>query len=184
MAKIRRNFDKNINLSAVASKNEMRPVLQMIKFKDGFVIATDSEVLVKLKINQISSFEEDEIKLLEGKMIHYKEFELLQKFDFVTIVGNGFLCRTSSGSKILIEFDPMEGKYPNVDAVIPKDDIGLFPRCTVGLCISRISRLRKAMPSNRCVFEIRQPNIGVLLKPSDEEYNECLGLIMPYLVEI
>ena len=48
-------------------------------FKDGYAYATNSYILVRAKLEDISNFDEEDINKLDGFYIHAQSFKAIQK---------------------------------------------------------------------------------------------------------
>ena len=90
MKKVRHNFKKGIELHKVCAVDEWRPVLNYIYFDGPYAIASDGHILIKTKVNEISNFDEQEIEMLNGHLLHAKSFQLLMRYPVVSIEKDGF----------------------------------------------------------------------------------------------
>lgn len=93
MKKVRHNFKKGIELHKVCAIDELRPVLNYIYFNGPYAIACDGHILIKAKVSEISNFDESEIELLNGHFLHARGFQLLMKYDVVSVEEDGFLVQ-------------------------------------------------------------------------------------------
>jgi len=75
-----KNFDKSYPLYlACGLKDPYRISMQYIMFLNGYAYATDSHILVKARLTDISDFDEQDLALLDGKCIHANNFKKIVK---------------------------------------------------------------------------------------------------------
>lgn len=118
MNKPRHNFHKGIELHKICSIDEIRPVMNYIYFDGPYAVASDGHILIKAKVNEISNFDEQEIEMLNGHLLHAKNFQLLMRYPIVSIEKDGFLVR-GDGFKIKINFYSGDSlKYPSYQKIL------------------------------------------------------------------
>lgn len=115
---IRKNFMKSLRMDLACNNDWVRPISKYIYFKDGYAYATDSHILVKNKLQECSSFTEEEIERLNGKFISAKAYKSIITFDTVNITDTGFECYMDEQQRVIYTFCYPDGKYPNCDSVI------------------------------------------------------------------
>lgn len=75
-----KNFDKSYSLYlACGLKNTLKISMHYIMFSNGYAYATDSYILVKARLTDISDFDEQDLALLDGKFIHANNFKKIVK---------------------------------------------------------------------------------------------------------
>ena len=80
MKQISKNFDKSFPLwLACGLKDTIRTGMHYIMFANGYAYATDSHILVKARLTDISDFDEQDLALLDGKFIHGNNFKKIVK---------------------------------------------------------------------------------------------------------
>lgn len=80
MKTIFKNFDKSYPLYlACGLKDIYRTSMHYIMFSNGYAYATDSHILVKARLTDISNFDEQDLALLDGKFIHANSFKKIVK---------------------------------------------------------------------------------------------------------
>lgn len=80
MKTIFKNFDKSYPLYlACGLKDTFRESMHYIMFSNGYAYATDSHILVKARLTDISDFDEQDLALLDGKFIHANNFKKIVK---------------------------------------------------------------------------------------------------------
>ena len=108
MTQQRKNFDRAYKINQATVKEETRPYLDLISFRNGYVYATDTHIIVKAKIKDISNFTDDELELLEGKSISSSSFRKLLDFDEVAITPTGFIANGGNGNKTNFLFNDQQ----------------------------------------------------------------------------
>src|SRR5690606_25149125 len=91
----------------------------------------------------IHGFEEEEIKHMEGKLIHKKAFAEIYKFDSVYVGEEGFKC-FKEGVECFVYFNKFDGKFPNAKAVLQ----GVLERkpqpvSAMGMSLKIVERIKK-----------------------------------------
>lgn len=178
------NFDKSVQMHLACSTDKLRPAMANIYFKDGFAYATDTHVLVKNKVSEIAMLREEEIALLDGKLIHADTFKQILKYDYIEIKEDGVEC-SKNGAKVFFQFSKLEGRYPDVEGVL-KSVVGGKHKATgrIGIDLNLIEKLNKALFLNngRCAFTFNGENDPILAMPSDGKASS-IGVVMPLLIE-
>lgn len=183
MDKIRVNFNKEVKMNlACANDDLLRPVMSQIYFKDGFAYATDGIILVKNKIDECSTIDPEQIKLLENKYLHKDHYRDILKYDIIQISEEGIEAhKTNGGEKAFFYFSNADYKYPSAEnllqSILNKQNAELSD---VGLNLKSVDRLRKSLfDSDRCRFRFKgdKTNLHVILE--SYETNISIGLIMP-----
>ena len=199
MTKERLNFQKRFQLHKACATDNVRPVLNYILFRNGYAYATDAHIVVRAKIEDISTFNPEQIEMLEGHLLHRKKYEMLLKYNTVavekTMATNeeGKLVETAQfrvygedNEDIIIPMHK-EGdgyKYPNPEAILNKKVGGGNIPC-IGFKIGLLSRLSDAMGGINIVemhFTDKSTQIEVTSK-GELEYQDVRGIIMPVLVD-
>lgn len=82
-----KNFNKDFPLwKACGLKDNIRTGMHYISFANGYAYATDSHILVKARLTDISDFDEMDLAPLDGKFIHGCNFKkILQSKGIVNI---------------------------------------------------------------------------------------------------
>ena len=99
----RKNFDRAYKLHAACEIREMQPELAYITFRKGYAYAADGHMAARAKIDTISNFHPDELKLLEGKTIHMDNFRRLLNYAVANVTEAGFEVN-DKGRRLLIYF--------------------------------------------------------------------------------
>lgn len=175
-----KNFRKKISIAC--GSDDLRPVMSHLFFDNGYVIATDAHLLLKQSLKE-HAFTEEEISIMNGKLLHRAAFDEIFRYDHVTVSEAGFTCRKGP-VKCIIEFSECENKFPDYEAVIPKtklqpiDEIGLNMKI-----IHKISQLTLSYNKN-VKFSFRAKNKAVIITPldGDVEPGADLLLVMPVMI--
>jgi hypothetical protein len=162
------------------SNDVLRPVMQHIYFKDGFAYASDAHILAKNKVSEITeSIHEDELKLLDGKMLHKSAFCKILEYDRIQITETGITC-IGEYSKVTFSFSSDEHlKYPDAEIVFEqvKSNKGLMSRISLKPVFLDI--LAKSLYSDgKLVLNFCGEGKGILIKSQDKTI-ESEGIIMP-----
>lgn len=99
--KARHNFNKNVRIDRVSDDTLLRPALSLVYFKNGYAYASDAHILVKVRLTEISSFQEPQLDLLDGKAIHKSVYAKILPFDRVEITPEGFKARVPEAESFI-----------------------------------------------------------------------------------
>ena len=80
------NFNKDVHMHLACAKDDFRPQMQCIYFKDGFAYATDAHVLVKNDLTACSNLDPEQIALLDGKLLHADHYKDILKYDTIILL--------------------------------------------------------------------------------------------------
>lgn len=177
METTRKNFDKNIKMNIICSKDKLHPVYSCIHFISGFAYATDGVMLVKNRISEISTFDDSEIEALNGKSIHMDFYRDMLKYDEVLISDEGVECHKGDNKAFFYfsEFD----KKPDFEAVI-NDAMNkqTTPLPQVSFDMRKIKDLNSALGvGNQCIVTFKGVGNAMIVEGIKGENN--LGLLMP-----
>ena len=185
-------FFPQYKLHKVCADDALRPVMGYLCFKNGNVYATDAHTAIAAPLSFISTFSEEEQKLLEGKMIHATQFAQLLKMRELyikeTADGVQFECKTGAGETVIIPLLTEEalGKFPNVEVVLESARANAKenkqPISYVGLKPSLLADLVAAMHAEIVQLYFSDGAHAIIVKDADIS-NEIRAIIMPCLVE-
>ena len=113
---VKENFKSKLNLAC--SNDDLRPVMQYIIFRNGYVVCTNAYILVKQHLS-LHGFTDEEISQMNGKAVHKDTFKEILRYDQVKVISGQFVC-SKGRVTVKIDFDRIQGNYPNYEAVIPK----------------------------------------------------------------
>ena len=185
-------FLPQYKLHKVCADDELRPVHGYIYFKNGNAYATDAHIAIAAPLSFVSTFSDEEKKLLEGKLIHATQFAQLLKMreTYVQETANGvqFECKTGAGETVIIPLltEEARGKFPNVESVLAEaeknaKELGTqLPR--VGFKPSLLADLADAMNAKIIEFYFAKPAGAIVVRESDKT-NEICAILMPCMIE-
>lgn len=183
MKNSRHNFNKNVRIDRICDDTLFRPAQSFIYFNDGYAYATDAHILVKAKLAEISTFQEPQLQILNGKAIHKSVFAKLLPFERVEIIEDGFKARVPEGNSF-ITFG-FAGTEKNMVADIEKVILNARNDEQTGITSFGINpTLLKRLD---CLFTdtygveliIKAPTKPILVKWSG---HDAIGLIMPIMI--
>ena len=123
-----RNFSKKYPLwKACGFHDDFRTGYHYISFANGYAYATNSHILVKARLTDISNFDEQDLSLLDGKFIHGKLFK-----EIISCKGNV----TITADAIVVEVEECKISYPLVTGI-------KFPECEKVLVGSEVTEWKK-----------------------------------------
>ncbi len=122
-----RNFNKKYPLWKACGDDEIRTGMHYISFANGYAYATNSHILVRARLTDISNFDEQDLSLLDGKFIHGKLFkEILNSKGDVIITADA----------IIAERNESEISYPLKTGI-------RFPECEKAMVGSDLTEIKK-----------------------------------------
>lgn len=159
------------------SEDDFHPKMQCIFFNNGFAYASDTQILVRNRISEISGLNESEIEALNGKFLHADFYKDMLKYDSIMIAEDGIEC-SKGNDKAFFYFSTFE-KYPNAEKVL-QDALNMqtVPLPQFSFDMKLIQRLNKALyQSDRCVATFKGVNKPVVFDCADAEVSST-GLLM------
>ena len=123
-----RNFNKKYPLWKACDFNDaISTWRRYISFANGYAYATDSHILVRARLTDISNFDEQELSLLDGKFIHGNFFK-----EIINCRGNV----TITADAIVVERNECKISYPLVTGI-------RFPECEKAMVGSDVTEIKK-----------------------------------------
>jgi hypothetical protein len=171
------NFSKQIKMHRVCSSDTVRQVLQCVYFSNGYAYATNNKILVKNKIQEISSLSNEQIELLNNKLLHKDSYREILKYDTITISDKGITCFKEE-EHVFFKFSTLNKPYPNVEDLITKIlDAPCQLTSSVALQSDYIIRLQQSLYNSKyCKFYFKGEDQPILVSC---EFSESIGLIIP-----
>lgn len=177
-------------IETVCGNDDLRPAMQHIYFKDGWMYATNAHILVKQKID-IHNFSAESIKLLDGKMLHKDSIKTLGKCTIFSVSNDGteiqgIIDKNQAITVKLVNEDDYL-KFPNCNAVFPKDEmqseIG-----TIGINAKYLMTLQNALIDGeyglKLTFHGKDRAILAHIISCENDLNvNQIGLIMPLMIK-
>ena len=155
---------------------------KLISQRNGRVVGTDAMILVEQCLYKVHDWTDNEIKCVEGKLLHKDDLKMLDKCDVVSFYENGILGKLkNSRTNIWCEFRDLGIPYVKWKNVIPTDkkEVEHF-----GLRPDLFNRLSKAMGVKHGVkMQFFGNKKGAIVTLDTSNVGEQYGLIMPYNVE-
>lgn len=188
MKKATSNFMKEFKLwKACSKKEEFRPVMEHVLFKDGYAYASDSHVLVRVPLEECTTFDEDQRALLDGYLIHRSMLQYIVGFDTVLVKktddGDVYLEANAGGNIIKVQLakDGGDLKYPNAEAILQRKS-ERTPVQKIGFAPKFIASLTDALGTSRLEFAFADEKSAVFVRPVSE-ISEAIGVIMPIMTD-
>lgn len=163
------NFDKKVQMHLACAKDDLRPEMQCIFFNNGYAYATDTHILVRNRIAEISGLNESEIDALNGKFLHADFYKDMLKYDSIMIAEDGIEC-AKGNDKAFFYFSTFE-KYPDAEKVLQyalnKQTVPL-PQFSFDMKL--LQRLNKALyKSDSCTATFKGVGNPVVFDSMDSE---------------
>ena len=185
-------FLPQYKLHKVCADDELRPVYGYIYFKNGNAYATDAYMAIAAPLSFVSTFSDEEQKLLEGKLIHATQFAQLLKMrkTYVQETADGvqFECSTKAGETVIIPLltEGKLGKFPNVESVLAEAEKNAKELGTqlhrVGFKPSLLADLAAAMNAKIIEFYFTKQS-GAIVVRGEYNTNEIRAILMPCTIE-
>lgn len=181
------NFKKDFQLWKACETDAIRPVMEHILFKDGYAYASDSHVIVRVPLEECTTFEEDQRALLDGCLIHKSMLKYIVGFDIVRIekTEDGVVYLEARTGENIVKVQLGKNgdvlKYPNAEEIL-KGSKDRTPIQKIGFAPKFIASLTAALGTDRIKFEFASENSAVFVRPISEISN-ALGVIMPIMVD-
>lgn len=173
MAEIKNTFISNLHLAC--GKDDLRPAMQCIHFKNGFAYASDGYVVIKQPLH-LSPV--DNMDILDGVSIHSESFKAIRRMRQVTATEDGFECISKDGSKVFFEYSKVES--PNFDAVLEPKGAQMIGE--IGINPGLIGVLKKAMAGGSGVkMTFQNQGAGIMIEPIGLEYEGEVAMVMPIM---
>lgn len=180
MDESKNNFNKKVQMHLACIKgDDFRKELECIYFNNGFAYATDTHILVRNHISEISGLNEAEIEALNGKFLHADFYKDMLKYDNIMIAEDGIEC-TKGNDKVFFYFSTFE-KYPSAEKVL-QDALNkqTTPLPQVSFDMKLMQRLNKALyGSDSCTATFKGTGNPIVFDSMKEDVSS-VGLIMPH----
>jgi len=185
-------FYPQYKLHKVCADDELRPVMGYLCFRNGNVYATDAHMAIAAPLSFVSTFSEEDQKLLEGKLIHWTQFAQLLKMreTYVKETADGvqFECKTGAGETVIIPLSTEEtlGKFPNVESVLESARADAKenkqPLSHIGLKQSLLANLTAAMHVKIVNLYFSDASHAIIVQDYDIS-NEIRAILTPCIIE-
>lgn len=186
MSDIEKHFDKKYKLhKACASLDEInRDSQKLIWFVNGYAIASNGFIGVRAKLNDISTFDDEDIALMEGKCVSADTYRQLLGYKDIIVTKDGFVVRDDCRHNVY-GFAPHEERikafglhtvFDKYNEMQQGDGID-----TVAFDMARLQELREAMGATQVILHIKQPDEVIYVQVTDPRNID--GIIMPIRAE-
>lgn len=179
------NFKKNFQLWKACATDALRPVMEYILLKDGYAYASDSHVLVRVPLDECTTFEEDQRALLDGCLIHKSILKYIVGFDIVLVKktddGTVYLEAQAEENTVRVKLAKNGDvlKYPNAEEIL-KGSKDRTPIQKIGFNPKFIASLTAALGTDLLKFEFASENSAVFVRPVSA-ISSAVGVIMPIM---
>ena len=179
MDELKNNFNKKVQMHLACLKgDEYRKEMECIYFNNGFAYATNTRILVRNRISEISGLNEAEIEALNGKFLHADFYKDMLKYDNIMIAEDGIEC-TKGNDKVFFYFSMFE-KYPSAEKVL-QDALNrdTVPTPQVSFDMKLMQKLNKALyESDSCTATFKGAGNPIVFDSMKEDVSS-VGLIIP-----
>ena len=177
------NFSKQFKLWKACAADEMRPVMEYILLKDGYAYASDSHVLVRVPLEECTSFDEEQRALLDNCLIHKSMLKFIVGFDIAIVEKTDedvvYLEARAGENTVKVQLvkngDAL--KYPNAEEIL-KGSKDRTPIQKIGFNPKFIASLTAALGTDLLKFEFASEKSAVFVRPVSSVSN-AVGVIMP-----
>lgn len=203
MATERHNFLKEYKLFKAAAKEKpSHENLERVFFWGGNAYATDGHIMVKVPLTYCTSFDEDEIKALDGFCIHHKLLKMLYGFDVVTIERTltaedayGSLLDDAEivvyikvvyqGQQIRFRLEYSDKEFVKNFETLLATEAGHSPLKQIGISPSRLKQIAEAINMDRINMTFTTAKDRIFIRSTDEEDWQAgpVAIIMPVVTD-
>ena len=178
-----KNFTKSIKIWEACSTDKMRPALSYIQFRDGYALASDAHIAVRVPLKYIADISDEEIEKLNGKEIGGKAFSELAKIGIATVEDDAVVYTKSNvDTRYYFRKQGEGGNMPGIQGLFDGEaNKEAVPTRNIMLNPANIKRLSSAMGISG--------KVGIRMRFGGEskaifctgETNEIQGIIMPMI---
>lgn len=175
------NFLSKLHLAC--STDELRPMMQVIYFKDGKIYATNGWVLIRQDIS-VHSIDPSDHPNLEGKFIHKDIFRDIIKHPVAKFNQDNIEVTTKAGEKIIFNYYKAEEKFPDADSIVDKHEINAIDEISFNPAQLKIidECLVKDGSSGSLKYIFNAKNRGILVTTNDINKNAQCAILMPTVI--
>ena len=181
-----KNFNKNYPLYlACGLDDKIRTSLHYIMFKDGYAYATNSYILVRAKLEDISNFDEEDINKLDGFYIHAQSFKAIQKSKGGVVIEEGQIRVRGEEYDVVY---PLKDKlscvrFPDCESVLNKDAVAeVTLQVEFGLNDRYLAILGDVMNAYNGVHMRWKSNNMFEVTPIGQNAKDIKGIIMTKMI--
>lgn len=184
-----RGFYPEFKLAECCNDDQFRPVLNFLCVRGEYIYATDARIAVRARLTDVCNLADNEIALLDGKLIPSKTFKELQKASAIEVTADGIVVKDDFKTVTYAVFSEGEAsdygfKFPNVEAIISGNESKVLRVERIGISTARLSRLAKAIGADNthCALGFTGDNNAVIVRGSDKDV-DVIGILMPVLID-
>lgn len=171
------------NIQNACGNDDLRPHLKCVYFKNGYAYASDCHILIRESLKDIHLFDEEQIRMLDDKLISSDSFKYLKNITSFQVKENGILVRQKSGLEILVIYSKEE-KRIDFEKVIPDINNCTFDHKDLVLALNPyvLKKLLSCLESTLSkiyVMPNEKNNRAILLGVDDISLEKRLMLLMP-----
>lgn len=186
-----RGFYPEFKLAECCEDGAFRPVLNFLFVKGRYIYATDGRIAVRANMEVVSNLNDEEIALLDEKLIPSKTFKKLQSATAIEITDDGIVVKDDYCKTIHFVFDTKESSelgynYPNVEGIFQQSIGKVYRNERVGLSTGRLARLAKAMNvtnSDGFALNFTGETGAILVRHANDNNEDICGIIMPIALD-
>lgn len=158
-------------------KDITRPVFTMAHFVNGFVYATDANILIRQSLGRFHGLDDEQINNLEGKKIGYAKLKALWTASLVHFRADEIFYISKDGIQGAFAYDTLDGRTPDFEQVLPTEYAAAGP-LVFSFNPEFAARLYKAMGGQGFYMHYCGEGRAILVTGFDAATIN-LGLIMP-----
>lgn len=175
-------------INKACSTDDLRPAMQYFQVKDGFVRATNANILLRLPVEEVFGTIHIDPIIEPNEELYFDAKEWLnRKFHTSKMIYRDGLKFTSDKSISILAKTPEEfaeiGRFPNCDAVIPEESKQLTTISRIGIDFTQLIDLcaafGKVNPREFTYYFYGEDRCIIIKHPESEGY----GLLMPTCVD-
>lgn len=179
----RKNFDKNYPLHlACGLGDNIRTGMHYISFANGYAYATDSHILVRARLTDISNFDEQDLSLLDGKFIHATNYKnILKSKGEVTITADAIIVAEENCKISYPLLTKSKIRFPECEkAMIGNGDVTL--KREFGICAEFLATLSDVMNACFGIAMKWETDHMFVVKPIGRDSVDIKGVIMTKMI--
>lgn len=172
------NFDKSLKMHLVCGDHGFT---EYIYFKNGFAYATNKKIIVKNDLSICSSIHPDQIKLINGKLLHKNDYKKILNQDVINITEENITCQKGDTKSVFNLVNNSYKIFNNIETFfIEKINASPVSLSDFKLSIHDMSLMNDALYNKgKLNFTFKNPTFPVIIC-TDEE-NHCTGIIITSL---
>lgn len=204
MATERKNFFKDYKLFSACEKPEsaLRENLERVYFHNGCAYASDAHILVRVPLSYCTSFEEEQIKALDGFCIHGKILKMIYGFDVVTVERTTttedayglqletpetavYIKAVYQGEEVRFRLEKSDREFvSNFDRILATES-GHRPLNKVGVDTGSLHRISEALNMSSVLMNFTTAENKIFIRSVMEEDQKSgpMAIILPIAVE-